>query len=716
MLTYRCKRQNGPNGGAYCHKAGLDDEREDMDRFKEEFMPFVELTSEVVESALKGDVLSKPFLDENCIWIAQNGAVYIDRGNAPAYLRDAVKRLGTTYDLDVSFVKELSPDCLSVTGRISFGKHHHTFEEIDVCFHASWIREASGWMLKHIATSSGKRIFRDENADTEKDFDLGLLYDRLPAGIVGCEDNPALTVRMMNPIILSLLGYTDLDELKENMGSSLFALVHPDDLQKTQTFLHVIRTAGTREILTVRLRKRDFSYAWVQLTGSKFQDDMIVFLGMDYSQQHAHNKELSRQTKDATARENDYRKILENTPGGFHCCNMFEPVHVNYVSDSLCQITGYTSKEILEDMHGIFTELIVPEDREAFVKTAIRMMEYPQTVRTTYRLKTKNGRQIPVIDIGQSVRNDDGKLYAYSTVQEITPYMDSLSLGMSQNDSELMDLMRTMPFGFCVYRYRGEALSSQYVNDCFTRMFGYEESEYAELSDNNIFPLMFNEDIPALEAELGRLRNGAATGVGRGRMHGKNGMIWVEYHLFLMQRNEDDSITLAAYYRDVTGEMEEKQVQRPRVEIHTFGYFSVSVDGKAIHFRSEKAKELLAALVNYRGVFVSQGALIACLWEDEPVNQLTLARLRKTFKNLQDELKNLGIAYIVESESGHRRVVPEAVYCDYFSYITGKPQYQHLYQGSYLLDYSWAENTLMELDHMKEEQQKRIRSQSKLVN
>ncbi|MDO4620551.1 MAG: PAS domain S-box protein [Lachnospiraceae bacterium] len=417
----------------------------------------------------------------------------------------------------------------------------------------------------------------------------------------------------------------------------------------------------------------------------------------------------SRREARTHQRENDFRKIIENTPGGFHCCNMFEPVHVNYVSDSLCQLTGYSGKEILEDMKGKYTELIVPEDREEFVRTAMRMMEYPQTVRTSYRLKTKDGRIIPVIDIGQSVRSDDGKLYAYSTVQEIAPFMDSQNIHIAENGNGLMQLMKTMPFGLCVYQYKDGRLTSDYVNDCFAEMFGLDETQYSELSDNTLFPLMFNEDIPALEAVLKNLENGAETGQGRGRMHGRDGVIPVEYHLFLMRRNEDKSLTFAAYYRNIESEGEAEQKERAKVEIHTFGYFNVSVDGKTVHFRSEKARELLAVLVNYRGVYVSQGALISCLWEDEPVNALTLARLRKTFKNLQDELKRLGIEYIVESAGGRRRIVPEAVYCDYFSYMTGKPQYQHLYQGSYLLDYSWAENTAAELERLKEEQQKRIR-------
>ncbi|MDO4615112.1 MAG: PAS domain-containing protein, partial [Lachnospiraceae bacterium] len=591
-----------------------------MDRFKQEFMPFVERTSELIEATMNGDVLSEPYLDENVIWIAQNGAVYIDKSNVNVYLSDAKKRLGTTYDLDVSFIKELSPDCLSVTGRVSFGKHHHTFEEMDVCFHASWIRDHEDWKVKHIATSSEKRIFRGESANTESDFDLGLLYDRMPAGIVGCENNPTLSVRMMNPIILSLLGYEDLDELKENMGASLFALVHPDDLQKIRDFTQLIRSDGSREILTIRVRKRDFSYAWIQMTGSMFRSDMLVLLCMDYSRQHDHNAELSQKTKDASARERDYRKVLENLPGGFWLSGVSSSTQVDYVSDSLCQLTGYTSKEILDDMHGVFTELIVPEDRKQFEQTTIRMMQYPYTTHSTYRLKAKDGREIPVMDIAQSVRSDDGKLNIYAMVQEMAPFMNDLTIGASQIESRLNQLMHNMPFGLCVYRYQGGQLKAEYVNGYFTQMFGFDESEYAELSDNQVFPLMFNEDVPELESALEAMQNGAATGTGRGRMHGKEGMIWVEYHLFLLGRSEDGSITLASYYQDVTGEMTEEQEDRAKVEIRTFGYFSVSVDGKAVHFRSEKAKELLAVLVNYRGAFASQGALISCLWEDEPVN------------------------------------------------------------------------------------------------
>lgn len=80
----------------------------------------------------------------------------------------------------------------------------------------------------------------------------------------------------------------------------------------------------------------------------------------------------------------------------------------------------------------------------------------------------------------------------------------------------------------------------------------------------------------------------------------------------------------------------------PLVSIRTFGYFDVFVDGKPIPFRSEKAKGLLALLVDRRGGFVTSADAIATLWEHEPGSE-------------------------------------------------------HLFRGTYMSNYSWAEVTLSEL-------------------
>ena len=140
-------------------------------------------------------------------------------------------------------------------------------------------------------------------------------------------------------------------------------------------------------------------------------------------------------------------------------------------------------------------------------------------------------------------------------------------------------------------------------------------------------------------------------------------------------------------------ERRETKQEQP-VHIRTFGYFDVFVEGKAIAFRNEKSKELLALLVDRRGGFVTSSEAISYLWEDEEVSQLTLARYRKVALRLKNLLEEYGIAHIVETVDGKRRIVPQNVSCDLFDCLAGQ---RELFKGSYLLNYSWGEVTAAEL-------------------
>ncbi len=194
----------------------------------------------------------------------------------------------------------------------------------------------------------------------------------------------------------------------------------------------------------------------------------------------------------------------------------------------------------------------------------------------------------------------------------------------------------------------------------------------------------------------------------KARLFSKNGTLNLVLRIFLLHPLSDGQVVSVYYVKTEDSlELETKREQKHYVEIKTFGYFTVLVDHQPIHFRSEKAKELLAILVDYRGAYVSQSAIISRLWENDPVNKLTLARLRKTFKSLVDELKTLGIEYIVESDGGYRRIIPEHVYCDLFQYQTGKPAYTHMFRGLYMMEYSWAEETLFTLEYIRDQNESR---------
>ena len=111
-----------------------------------------------------------------------------------------------------------------------------------------------------------------------------------------------------------------------------------------------------------------------------------------------------------------------------------------------------------------------------------------------------------------------------------------------------------------------------------------------------------------------------------------------------------------------------------RVSIRTFGYFDVFVGEKPIGF----------------------------LWEDEPVNPVTLSRYRKVALRLKNTLEEYGISAVVESVDGKRRIVTELVRCDLYQYLSGKEEYALTFKGSYRTNYSWGETTLGELINYQE--------------
>lgn len=134
------------------------------------------------------------------------------------------------------------------------------------------------------------------------------------------------------------------------------------------------------------------------------------------------------------------------------------------------------------------------------------------------------------------------------------------------------------------------------------------------------------------------------------------------------------------------------------VYIRTLGYFEVFVNGEALLIHNAKAKELLALLVDRRGAYVSQGDIISCLWEDESVNKVTLARVRKIVMILRNTLKEYHLEDLIESKKGMRRLNTTKVRCDLYNYLSRKPEYAHLFKGAYMVNYSWGELTIDELE------------------
>ena len=130
----------------------------------------------------------------------------------------------------------------------------------------------------------------------------------------------------------------------------------------------------------------------------------------------------------------------------------------------------------------------------------------------------------------------------------------------------------------------------------------------------------------------------------------------------------------------------------PKLFARTFGHFDFFVNGKPIMFKSAKAKELLALLIDRQGGTVTSDQIIATLWEDRPNDDATQSLTSKIVKTLQEELANAGVVDLVIVSRGVKRIDTERFECDLYELLAGNEIVLKNFMGDYLVDYSWAES------------------------
>ena len=138
------------------------------------------------------------------------------------------------------------------------------------------------------------------------------------------------------------------------------------------------------------------------------------------------------------------------------------------------------------------------------------------------------------------------------------------------------------------------------------------------------------------------------------------------------------------------------------VYIRTMPSFDVYVDGALFPITSPKPKELLALLVDRNGGTVSSGLAISLLWEDKPDDEKTKALYRMTLKRLREILAAGSIDFILSSDGSAKFINPEAFRCDYYLFLQGDAEITAQYNGEYMSEYSWAEETNARLTNLKE--------------
>lgn len=144
-----------------------------------------------------------------------------------------------------------------------------------------------------------------------------------------------------------------------------------------------------------------------------------------------------------------------------------------------------------------------------------------------------------------------------------------------------------------------------------------------------------------------------------------------------------------------------RQRQKKRYRFHTFGLFDMEANGKPVHFRSGKAKELMALCVYRNGRPVSIHEMVEKLWGEDAADSPENTGYRRTIKELTDTLKAYGAEELFLRERGSIRVRTELADSDYQDFMNGSMEACLKFQGAFMQQYSWAEGAVYGLQERK---------------
>ena len=149
---------------------------------------------------------------------------------------------------------------------------------------------------------------------------------------------------------------------------------------------------------------------------------------------------------------------------------------------------------------------------------------------------------------------------------------------------------------------------------------------------------------------------------------------------------------------DVQAEIDNIKGVRQKEKLLTvqcFGNFEVYAKGEMLSFKRVKTRELFAFLVDRKGAGMTAKQICAVLFPDDLDDTKNASYLRQLVMDLKNTLKAVGAESVLKHDTPCYRVDTSLIDCDYLSYLeTGKPEFL----GEYMMQYSWAEETLAMLE------------------
>ena len=551
----------------------------------------------------------------------------------------------------------------------------------------------------------GYSVLTDITDLKNENDDLRFLNETIPCGFLRytCEKQPKITY--INQKMIELLRFPEgkdgeIDYL-EMYKSNIFLMIPMEERHRFSKYLDGVYSAEAPVAGEMTLLRCDGTrahiFGWVTKCINEQGEAEFQSVCMDITQRYLARK-TSESKRYLQALTDVYDKIFEfnletNTVKCLHC---EEASYFKRFENIAMQIEDALDRWLIDSVASKHQESI----RRFFADFCQRRLHgvdgKPPQITYCARSTDESIKQYTgvFIKVDESV-----SFYCCRETKELDKTA-ALKLENTQLKEKMRDLVMQFSDGLAAFEISPEGMVKPlYASENVCEFFGYTKEEWLPLTERFT---SLDSFVAYSEATYEDFANLLRTGEAEFTYFDYQSETERKIKAICSEKEPNANASRYVMLYAVDGDVEDEKQTLPEnrgIVIRTFGYFDVFVGDSPIAFRNKKAKELFALLVDRKGGYVTSEEAISFLWEDEPVNTLTLARYRKVALRLKSTLEEYGISDIVEAVDGKRRIVLDKVECDLYQYLSGKEEYAQLFKGSYLTNYSWGETTLGELEN-----------------
>lgn len=195
-------------------------------------------------------------------------------------------------------------------------------------------------------------------------------------------------------------------------------LIHPDD--KTIAYQAIGTSMATKKPMNIEVRvmQHKDEYIWCQISADiqRYDKDNCPIFHAFISD----ITDLKNAESVADRQRDDLVNVLKNVPGPIFSTDYDTQFIMNVVSEDFMKLTGYTRDELFTKYKGDLTKLMQPREVDMALPSIAKQLDESRVAKATYSLRTRNGRQILVVDKRKSIELDNGGRMTIGLLQDVT--------------------------------------------------------------------------------------------------------------------------------------------------------------------------------------------------------------------------------------------------------------------------------------------------------